>query len=107
MSAARHPEGSEPSYGTSLSWTLKESAASTTADAVPALGLTEKEARKLESEEHKALGYRPPSDSLAAQAKSEASMNPQGAGGTELNRAELRGLAQADAARVEAERGNL
>lgn len=37
------------------------------------------EARKLMSEEHKALGHRPPPDSLAAQAQAAAAKHPQGA----------------------------
>lgn len=58
------------------------------------------EARKLESEEHKALGYRPPKGSLAAEAKAAAAKHPEGSG-EELNRADLRDVAQLDAARVE------
>ncbi|TFK50567.1 hypothetical protein OE88DRAFT_1661049 [Heliocybe sulcata] len=69
------------------------------------VGFSEKEARKLESEEHKALGYRPPKDSLAAEAMRDAAQHPEGTGGPELNRAELREVAEADAARIEVERG--
>ncbi|KDQ54585.1 hypothetical protein JAAARDRAFT_196494 [Jaapia argillacea MUCL 33604] len=68
---------------------------------VDLIGISAKEARKLESEEHKALGYRPPPGSLAAAAQSVASKHPEGTGGPELNRAELREAAIQDAENIE------
>ncbi|KZV99451.1 hypothetical protein EXIGLDRAFT_724934 [Exidia glandulosa HHB12029] len=64
-----------------------------------------REAAKLMSEEHKILGYRPPHDSLAAQAQAAAAKHPDAPGAVN-NVAELKRLAADDAARVEAERGN-
>ena len=56
------------------------------------------EARKLMSEEHKALGYRPPPGSLAAEAQRAAAIHPEGLihpPATELER-----LALQDAVRI-------
>ncbi|KAF7791537.1 hypothetical protein EIP86_002553 [Pleurotus ostreatoroseus] len=44
----------------------------------------EAQARKLMSEEHKALGHRPPSDSLASQAQAAAAQHPKGATASQL-----------------------
>lgn len=57
------------------------------------------------SEEHKVLGYRPPPDSLAAQAQAAAAKHPN-APGAVPDVAALKRLAADDAARVEAARGN-
>ena len=56
------------------------------------------------SEEHKALGYRPPSDSLAAKAQAAAARHPQG-NGTTVDARLLTEAAVRDAARISAERG--
>ena len=57
------------------------------------------------SEEHKVLGYRPPSNSLAAQAQRAAAQHPDAPGAVN-DIQELKRLAADDAARVEAERGH-
>ncbi|KAH9948520.1 hypothetical protein B0H21DRAFT_846733 [Amylocystis lapponica] len=57
------------------------------------------EARKLMSAEHKALGYRPPPGSLAAEAQAEAARHPA-ARPLGLNADELTQAALADAARI-------
>ncbi|KZT19561.1 hypothetical protein NEOLEDRAFT_1123870 [Neolentinus lepideus HHB14362 ss-1] len=82
---------------------LERNNGATPEEVVGVAGLTEKEARKLESEEHKVLDYRPPANSIAAEAKSVAAQVPAGTAGPELNRAELREVAQLDAARLELE----
>ena len=56
------------------------------------------EARKLESEEHKALGYRPPPGSLASQAQSAAAKHPDASSG--VSPKELRRAAIEDAAHI-------
>ena len=66
--------------------------------------LSEADAKKLMSEEHKALGYRPPSDSLAAKAQAAAARHPQG-NGTTVDARLLTEAAVRDAARISAERG--
>ncbi|KAI0720499.1 hypothetical protein C8T65DRAFT_801424 [Cerioporus squamosus] len=62
----------------------------------------EGEARKLMSEEHRALGYRPPPGSLASTAQSEAAKHPDASTG--VDPATLAQAALEDAKRVEAER---
>ena len=57
------------------------------------------EARKLVSEEHRALGYRPPEGSLAAQAQSAAAQHPEGSLFPPNEKA-LTEAAEADAVRV-------
>lgn len=54
------------------------------------------------SVEHKALGYRPPPGSLAAEAQAEAAKHPQLA--TQINEERLRLAALADAQRIKNER---
>ncbi|KAL1740617.1 hypothetical protein HDZ31DRAFT_76762 [Schizophyllum fasciatum] len=66
--------------------------------------LSEADAKKLMSEEHKALGYRPPSDSLAAKAQAAAARHPEG-NGTTVDARLLTEAAVRDAARISAERG--
>ena len=64
------------------------------------------EARKLESEEHKALGYRPPPGSLASQAQSAAAKHPDASSGVppkELKRAAIEDAAHI--AKLEGEPG--
>jgi len=63
----------------------------------------EAEARKLMSAEHKALGYRPPPGSLAAEAQAEAAKHPQV--NTTVSEALLTKAAIEDAARIKSERG--
>lgn len=58
-----------------------------------------KDARKLMSEEHKALGYRPPPGSLAAQAQRSSVKHPDSSVG--LDAAALKEVARLDAEKVE------
>lgn len=58
-----------------------------------------KDARKLMSEEHKALGYRPPPGSLAAQAQRSSVKHPDASTG--LDPATLKDIAQLDAEKIE------
>ena len=64
--------------------------------------ISEADARKLMSVEHKALGYRPPPGSLAAEAQAEAAKHPQTA--AQINEEQLRLAALADAERIKNER---
>lgn len=57
------------------------------------------EARKIMSEEHKALGYRPPPGSLAAEAQSAAAKHPNALAG--VDPAVLAKAALEDAKRIE------
>ena len=57
-----------------------------------------KDARIIMSEEHKALGYRPPPDSLAARAQRSSTKHPDSSLG--LDNATLREAARADAERI-------
>lgn len=61
--------------------------------------LTPAEARKLMSEEHKALGYRPPPGSLAAAAQAAAAKHPQSVAG--IDAAILAKAALEDAKKIE------
>ncbi|KAI0696397.1 hypothetical protein C8T65DRAFT_663814 [Cerioporus squamosus] len=61
------------------------------------------DARVLMSHEHKALGYRPPPGSLAAEAQSAAARHPEG-DGTHLDDNTLREIAVRDAERIKADR---
>ncbi|GJE88884.1 hypothetical protein PsYK624_049710 [Phanerochaete sordida] len=65
--------------------------------------ISEAEARTLMSVEHKALGYRPPPGSLAAEAQAEAAKHPQTA--AQISEEALRLAALADAERIKNERG--
>ncbi|KAM5538839.1 hypothetical protein V8D89_007561 [Ganoderma adspersum] len=60
------------------------------------------EARKIMSEEHKILGFRPPHGSFAAEVQSVASKHPEGKPG--IDTARLREIAREDALRILAER---
>jgi hypothetical protein len=53
------------------------------------------------SEEHKALGYRPPPGSLAAQAQAAAAKHPSGAASSQPAAHDLQRAALEDAASVE------
>ena len=55
------------------------------------------------SHEHKALGFRPPPGSLAAEAQSAAARHPEG-DGTHLDDNTLREIALRDAERIKADR---
>lgn len=57
-----------------------------------------KDARIIMSEEHKCLGYRPPSDSLAAKAQRSSTKHPDSSLGLDV--ATLREAARADAERI-------
>ncbi|KAH9856286.1 hypothetical protein C2E23DRAFT_901017 [Lenzites betulinus] len=61
------------------------------------------DARILMSHEHRALGFRPPPGSLAAEAQSAAARNPEG-DGTHLDDDTLRAIALRDAERIKADR---
>ena len=61
------------------------------------------DARVLMSHEHKALGFRPPPGSLAAEAQSAAARHPEG-DGTHLDDDTLREIAVRDAERIKADR---
>ncbi|KAI0337708.1 hypothetical protein BDW22DRAFT_1363833 [Trametopsis cervina] len=63
----------------------------------------EAEARKIMSEEHKALGYRPPPGSLAAEAQAEAAKHPEAK--TTVSENLLSKAAVEDAAKIRNERG--
>ncbi|PIL26074.1 hypothetical protein GSI_11828 [Ganoderma sinense ZZ0214-1] len=63
------------------------------------------EARKIMSEEHKILGFRPPHGSFAAEVQSVASKHPEGRPGTApVDTTRLREIAREDALRILAER---
>lgn len=62
------------------------------------------EARKLMSEEHRALGYRPPPGSLAAMAQAAAAKHPDASAG--VDPAALAQAALEDAKRIAAERSS-
>ncbi|KAL4257738.1 SMP domain-containing protein [Pleurotus pulmonarius] len=63
------------------------------------------EARRIMSEEHKALGYRPPHGSLASAAQAAASKHPNpGSNGLHIDEGILRKAALEDAARIAAQR---
>ncbi|EJD54397.1 hypothetical protein AURDEDRAFT_79282, partial [Auricularia subglabra TFB-10046 SS5] len=66
-------------------------------------GIGKAEAAKIMSVEHQALGYRPPSDSLAAQAQRAAAQHPDTK--PHIDPALLTDAAVNDAARIAAERG--
>ncbi|KAI0789204.1 hypothetical protein C8Q75DRAFT_807312 [Abortiporus biennis] len=61
----------------------------------------EDEARKLVSEEHKALGYRPPPGSLAAQAQAAAARHPNGSIATNFNTQALQRAVLEDVAGID------
>ncbi|KAI0632809.1 hypothetical protein C8Q77DRAFT_1059366 [Trametes polyzona] len=71
--------------------------------------ISEADARKLMSEEHKALGYRPPPGSLAAQAQAAVARHETQHAeehNLTLNQEQLRQAAIADAERIKAQREN-
>ncbi|KAG7087644.1 hypothetical protein E1B28_013592 [Marasmius oreades] len=71
-------------------------------DGVDLSVIGEADARKLMSEEHKALGYRPPPGSLAADAQSAAAKHPEGK--ANIDPQILAQAAIKDAARISSER---
>ncbi|RDX44981.1 hypothetical protein OH76DRAFT_1457817 [Lentinus brumalis] len=62
------------------------------------------EARKIMSEEHKILGFRPPHGSFAAEIQSMAAKHPEGKPGAEIDTGKLKEIARVDALRILAER---
>lgn len=66
--------------------------------------LSAAEARTLMSHEHKALGFRPPPGSLAAEAQAAAAKNPEGAGVPVVDPEVLKEIALKDAERIKADR---
>jgi hypothetical protein len=77
---------------------------STVVDGIDLSSIGEAEARKLMSEEHKALGYRPPPGSLAADAQAAAAKHPSGKLEQKVDPQALTEAAIKDAARISAER---
>jgi len=77
---------------------------STVVDGIDLSDIGEAEARKLMSEEHKALGYRPPPGSLAADAQAAAAKHPSGKAEKKVDHQVLTEAAIKDAARISAER---
>ncbi|KAK1223422.1 hypothetical protein PQX77_013704 [Marasmius sp. AFHP31] len=77
-------------------------AKATVVDGVDLTVIGEADARKLMSEEHKALGYRPPPGSLAADAQSAAAKHPEGK--ASIDQQVLQRAAIKDAARISSER---
>ena len=66
--------------------------------------LSAAEARTLMSHEHKALGFRPPPGSLAAEAQAAAAKRPEGAGVPAVDPEVLKEIALKDAERIKADR---
>ncbi|CCM00969.1 uncharacterized protein FIBRA_03017 [Fibroporia radiculosa] len=62
------------------------------------------EARSLMSHEHRALGFRPPPGSLAAEAQAAAARHPDGAGMATVDAEILKEIAMRDAERIKADR---
>ncbi|KAE9400885.1 hypothetical protein BT96DRAFT_818680 [Gymnopus androsaceus JB14] len=77
---------------------------STVVDGIDLASISEAEARKLMSEEHKALGYRPPPGSLAADAQAAAAKHPEGKLESKIDTQILTEAAIKDAARISSER---
>ncbi|KAF5391960.1 hypothetical protein D9757_003264 [Collybiopsis confluens] len=115
--AAKHPKGGpSPPDPTLLKKAALSDAAkieserghpipkSTVVDGIDLTSISESEARKLMSEEHKALGYRPPPGSLAADAQAAASKHPEGKPEHKIDPLVLTEAAIKDAARISAER---
>ncbi|PSR72996.1 hypothetical protein PHLCEN_2v11100 [Hermanssonia centrifuga] len=75
-------------------------------DGIDFSAIGEAQARKLMSEEHKALGHRPPPGSLAAQAQAAAAKHPQGAAATQPLLHDLQRAALEDAAVIEGAAAN-
>ncbi|THV02673.1 hypothetical protein K435DRAFT_652921 [Dendrothele bispora CBS 962.96] len=115
--AAKHPQGgpSPPPVDILKKAALSDAARienergqpipkSTVVDGIDLQKITEVEARKLMSEEHKALGYRPPPGSLAAEAQAAAAKHPNGESEQSIDPKVLQQAAVKDAARISAER---
>ncbi|KAJ4464747.1 hypothetical protein C8J55DRAFT_266117 [Lentinula edodes] len=77
---------------------------STVVDGIDLSNITEAEARKLMSEEHKALGYRPPPGSIAASAQAAAAKHSEGKAEIKIDPQILTEAAIKDAARISIER---
>ena len=58
------------------------------------------DARKIMSEEHKILGFRPPHGSFAAEIQSAASKHPEGKPGAAVDIMKLKEIAREDALRI-------
>ncbi|KIK64935.1 hypothetical protein GYMLUDRAFT_240285 [Collybiopsis luxurians FD-317 M1] len=115
--AAKHPKGgpSPPDPASLKKAALTDAAKieserghpipkSTVVDGIDLASISESEARKLMSEEHKALGYRPPPGSLAADAQAAAAKHPEGKPEQKIDPQVLTEAAIKDAARISAER---
>ncbi|KAI0656242.1 hypothetical protein C8Q70DRAFT_1056806 [Cubamyces menziesii] len=105
--AAKHPDASSGNDSTILARAALEDAIHIASENGGAANLDvnhvgEAEARKLMSEEHRALGYRPPADSLAAAAQAAAAKHPDASAG--VDQATLARAALEDAEKISTER---
>ncbi|EMD35170.1 hypothetical protein CERSUDRAFT_97093 [Gelatoporia subvermispora B] len=104
--ASKHPDGAaHPATHDLQRAALEDAAKIKEANAQEAIRLDklgQAEARKLMSEEHKALGYRPPPGSLAAEAQSAAAKHPDASVGVDT--ATLSKAALEDAKKIESQR---
>ncbi|KAH9916282.1 uncharacterized protein BXZ73DRAFT_53870, partial [Epithele typhae] len=101
------PLSFQPSGGPSISAHRRRSSAAS--DMAKAAGIdleavSMAEARKIMSEEHKVLGFRPPQGSFAAEVQSVATKNPDGKPGIPVDTTKLKEMAREDALRILAER---
>ncbi|KAJ3715715.1 hypothetical protein C8R42DRAFT_778954 [Lentinula raphanica] len=117
MEAAKHPKGgpSPPDPVILKKAALSDAAKieserghpipkTTVVDGIDLSNITEAEARKLMSEEHKALGYRPPPGSIAASAQAAAAKRSEGKNEVKIDPQVLTEAAIKDAARISTER---
>ncbi|KAI0742638.1 hypothetical protein C8Q80DRAFT_1109193 [Daedaleopsis nitida] len=106
--AAKHPDASSGVDTATLARAALEDAskissgAENTSQQFNLKAVGEADARALMSEEHRALGYRPPPGSLAATAQAEAAKHPDAKGNVDA--ATLAQAALQDAQRIEAQR---
>ncbi|OJT10949.1 hypothetical protein TRAPUB_12534 [Trametes pubescens] len=107
--AAKHPDASANMDPSTLAKAAFEDAAHVAsinggAQHIDVQNIGAAEARKLMSEEHRALGYRPPSGSLATMAQAAAAKHPSASAG--VDPAALAQAALEDAKRIVAERSS-
>lgn len=104
--AAQHPEGEVRLPAHQLQRAALEDAAriegGSLQSEIDLNAIGQAEARKLMSEEHRALGYRPPPGSLAAEAQSAAAKHPESSAGVDVGT--LTKAAVEDAKAIEAAR---
>ncbi|KAI0334158.1 hypothetical protein GY45DRAFT_82188 [Cubamyces sp. BRFM 1775] len=106
--AAKHPDASGGIDSTILAKAALEDATHIAGNGgtsnLDVNNVGEAEARKLMSEEHRALGYRPPTGSLAAAAQAAAAKHPDASAG--VDQATLAHAALEDAQKIASERGS-